>query len=515
MTLRQRLSGDLGVWIGSFLLVFALAGAWALASPYASAPDEPAHSVRAYAVAHGQFFADHTSDPAYVGGTVRAPHYLADTNPACFAFHPETTADCEPFGVGGGTVEAGTTAARSPVYYYFVIGLPTLIASGGKAIMLMRLWQAALCAALVASALVSARRRDLHRWLPIGVLLAATPMCFYLFGVVNPSGLEIAGAIGVWASGLALVRSESFDRRVFLRFVIAAVVVAGTRQLGPLMLLVIAGLLCLVAGWTKVRELLRHRDVWIGAAVVGCVAVLLAGWVVTQHTFQTSQSGVPPPTISDGEMWRGEITRMLSLFVQAIGRFGWLDTAAPEIVTIGFFVLLGTIVLVSLSLARRRIGSAILALIGVVLVLPILIEVPNFRVSSFAWQGRYNLPLIVGIPLLAAFGLIERDVPRPSLRSLGVIVGGLLLAAAQFFAFAQTLRRYSVGQDGAVFFWAHARWNPTVPSVLLLIGFAIVIPLWIVFILSLSADAAGPLPTSASVEESIDSADPRGMVGTT
>ncbi len=481
MNLTNRLATDRGVWIGSFLLVFVMSACWALASPYNAVPDEPAHAMRAWSVVHGQIFASRTNDPEVVGGIVKVPPFYAHTDPACFAFQPERTADCQAIGLGGGTVDAATTAARAPIYVYAVVGLPTLFLSGGDGYMAMRLWQAALCAALLASACVSARRRWSGQWMPVGVIVAVTPMVLYLAGAINPSGLEIAAAIGVWVSGLALVAEEEIDRRVLLRFVIAAAVVAGCRQLGPLILLLIVAALCAVGGLDSIRRLLRSRQVQRGAVAVGLVAVMMVGWVMTQHTFATSNNGVVPPTISDSEMWKTEVWRIGYLFRQGIGWFGWLDSPSPAVTYLAWILALGTLLVVGLSLAQRRIGLTILALIAVIIVLPLLIEVPNFRVSSFAWQGRYTLPLLVGVPLLCAHGLARARVARPSGTSLGMLLVAGLLWVGSVLAFAQTLRRFSVGANGGLFFWRDPVWSPTVPILVLLVVLVCTAGAWLWF----------------------------------
>ena len=496
MSLSERLATARGIWISSFLIVFLMSACWALAAPYNAVPDEPAHAMRAWSVAHGQVFASRTSDPDVVGGVVDVPPFYARTDPACFAFQPDRTAECQTIGLGGGTVEGATTAARAPVYVYAVVGLPTLLLSGGDGYMAMRLWQAALCAALIASACVSARRRWSGGWLPVGLIVAVTPMVLYLAGAINPSGLEIAAAIGVWVSGLVLISEEELDRRVLLRFVIAAAVVAGCRQLGPLMVLLIVAALAAVGGMGSIRRLLSSRQVQLGAAAVGLMAILMVGWVITQRTFTTSNNGVVPPTISDAEMWKTEISRIGYLFRQAVGWFGWLDSPAPAMTYLAWILAMGTLLIVSLSLSARRIAITIGALIAVIIVLPLLIEVPNFRTSSFAWQGRYNLPLLVGVPLLAAHGLARARIPRPARTSPGLLVVLALLWCGSVLAFAQTLRRFSVGADGGLIFWRDPVWSPTVPIQLLLVVLGVAVGAWLWFMTSrdISENSRGVRP---------------------
>lgn len=506
MNLRRLLDTDRGVWIASFLLIFIMSSCWALSSPFNAAPDEPAHALRAWSVAHGQIFASRTDDPDVLGGIVEVPPFYARTDPACFAFQPDRTAECQSIGLGSGTVEASTSAARAPVYVYAVVGLPTLVFGDGDGYMAMRLWQAALCAALLASACVSARRRWSRSWMPIGMVVAVTPMSLYLAGAINPSGIEIAAAIGLWVSGLVLVAEDRIDRRNLVRFVVAAAVVAGCRQLGPLMALLIVAALCAVGGMGSVRRLLSDRGVRLGAAMVSIVAVAMVGWVLTQNTFATANNGVAPPTISDAEMWRTEVWRVWYLFRQAIGWFGWLDTPAPTITYVAWIMAMGTMVVVGLSLMQRRISATVLLLIAVIVVLPLMIEVPNFRVSSFAWQGRYTLPLLVGVPLLCAFGLARGGLPRPSGTAPGIILTGLLLWMGTLGAFAQAMRRFTVGADAGLMFWRDPLWSPSAPIVMLLVVFAMAAASWIWFSMRTTPSEASAV--SAGAANTADAGDP-------
>ena len=99
---------------------------------------------------------------------------------------------------------------------------------------------------------------------------------------------------------------------------------------------------------------------------------------------------------------------------------------------------------------------------------------------TLAWQGRYNLPLLVGVPLLAAHGLARARITRPSRSSPGLLLVMVLLWCGSVLAFAQTLRRFSVGADGALVFWRDPVWSPTVPIpvLLVLLGAAVAVWLW-------------------------------------
>jgi hypothetical protein len=89
---------------------------------------------------------------------------------------------------------------------------------------------------------------------------------------------------------------------------------------------------------------------------------------------------------------------------------------------------------------------------------------------GYGWQGRYTLPLAVGIPIVATSGLGIGRLRADGLRRLlRAVVAALVVA--QVLAFAQTLRRYAVGSDGTLLFFKDPKWNPPVPGGLVLLAF--------------------------------------------
>ncbi|HZJ25706.1 MAG TPA: DUF2142 domain-containing protein [Acidimicrobiia bacterium] len=134
---------------------------------------------------------------------VDGPRWPALLDPVCFIAHPNVTPYCvvEPVVAPSGSFLI-YMGAYSP-WYFLIEGVPTLALSGKPVVYLMRFMSAAMCAALIASALVSAQR--LGRWAVVGTMFALTPMVFYLGGAVNPNGVEITSAIAIWSSVAALV----------------------------------------------------------------------------------------------------------------------------------------------------------------------------------------------------------------------------------------------------------------------------------------------------------------------
>jgi hypothetical protein len=181
-------------WAVPAALMFVVAACWAIGTPRFSAPDEHDHVLKSAATARLQTgvgevpegFPDQYS-------LVRVPESLTLALHGCFAFYPDIPAGCQTFlGDTGREVEWPSSAARYPPLFYVLPGLPSLVDTSARSIWWMRLVAAATAAAVAAVAVVLLRRLPRPTLVLAGLLAALTPMALYSFGVVNPTGLEVA-----------------------------------------------------------------------------------------------------------------------------------------------------------------------------------------------------------------------------------------------------------------------------------------------------------------------------------
>ena len=250
-------------WTTSFALLFLLIEAWSLATPLMASPDEPAHAIKAAAVARGEFYgtpARATKQGPSSEVTVRVPENIAGLGalPGCYATHPNVPASCAPtLGASTREVNIATTAGRYEPLYYLIVGLPSLAWPSNTGIWLMRLVSGLLSALFLASAVESAAACKKRRLLVWGVAGAMTPMVLFMAGTINPNGLEASSAICLWTSGIALLAEQSVvaDRRLLARVGISAAVLVQVRGLSPLWLFIIAVALVVLAGRTQLVEL--------------------------------------------------------------------------------------------------------------------------------------------------------------------------------------------------------------------------------------------------------------------
>lgn len=477
-----------------FLLVWValsgIAGTWALSMPLYSGPDEPAHVIEAAGVVRGDALGPQVDQepPFSVVTVVEAPRYLANATelPGCFAFQPAVPASCEPaMATGDAGVELTTTAGHYPPLYYALVGTPTLVLDGARAVYAMRALSVLVGGFVLAVGMVMLRRTSMRRYAVPGGMVALTPMAFFLLGIINPSGLEVALGFTAWAA-LLPVALDPRPEGVRGRLVVGALslgLLVNVRASSPVWAIGI--LLVVVALMTRQRWSLVLRDrAWIAPVAIGTVGAAAAGaWLLVADPTR-SLGGVPVPDYvsNPGLVVRETSARTSGYLREMIGRFGWLDTS-PSFFTLAVWsMLVGFLVLLALALGSARHRLVLLALTTAVIVLPLLLQIPTAAKVGLAWQGRYTLPLAVGVVLLAALvvgAAIERhaiDLPGFG----GAVLGAVLVASV--VAFYWGLRRYTVGTDGP-FFTVGGSWAPPFGVVPVLVANLVLELLFVVLLL--------------------------------
>jgi len=470
MTTRRR-------WGVSFALLLGLTGLWLLATPPLAGPDEPSHLIRAASVVRGTLIGRSTATASTTEVVLPAPFADVGHDPRCFAFHPQVPASCTAAlerhrGVPRRVL---TSAGRYPPAYYVLVGLPSLVWQGIDADLPMRAVSVVLCCALLATAVTWATERSGP--MALGVAVSVTPMVLFLGVLVNPNGAEVAAALGAWV-GLTRLVLGPVSRRflVVLGIVLAALLVA--RPISVLF----AGLIALLVGAlgtpSRWRQLARRRGVrWVGLAVAG-VALLQVGWllVAQARAVQVSRHGASWATAFGKVFAPGHVG---SLAQELVGVFGWKDTPAPVLTQVVWVVAVVALVALALRFGTRRSRLVVIATLLLCVVVPGVAEALAYPRLGFWWQGRYTLPLAVGLPVVATAAL---QTPGPWLRRTCWVLGPLL-ALAQVAAFVKTLSRYTVGLGHGLGLRS-VSWHPPLPP-LVLIGLFVPLSLaWAAWLLT-------------------------------
>lgn len=485
------MSGD---WSMSRLRLFlllcgallAVVTAQNLGTPRNAGPDEPAHIVRGAGLVRGQVFGESYGDwldgntpldagPSDIANAdpgsdaVRVydvPWWVAQPSAACYARQPDVPAACSTIDDAAAASSSGrngalSTAAAYPIWGHILPGLATLVVTGSSALWLARLFHAAIPVVLIAATLahlLGGRRQAAAS----AVLVATTPMVLFLMAVVNPSGIAVAGAIAMWVAGDDLHRTgrhgspqQSWPWLFPAGF--AALVLP--RDDGLIWAALIVAVLALV--WRR-----NPIDVWRvlpnpTRIVLGAVSVMGAAWAVL-----TGGDLVPVDRPATGiEFAEIVVQRTGSHLREAVGVVGWLDTPLPESMYALWFFTAGLVVMIALVARayRRVVGSA--AALGLFVVVAWVLEIVQGRTAGLFWQGRYALPMLIGMVLVAGLS-VDAD------RKIGEVASaapGLLALVVWNVSFFQQLRRWGVGQSGSIRPWAWDTWDAPAPVVGLMI----------------------------------------------
>ncbi|CAB4882861.1 unannotated protein [freshwater metagenome] len=155
---------------------------------------------------------------------------------------------------------------------------------------------------------------------------------------------------------------------------------------------------------------------------------------------------------------------------QIVGVLGWLDTGLPY----GAYVLYGcftVMLLVGVALSRnKRLIVAAAALVAALAVVPVVVNVISAPTAGLIWQGRYSVPLFLGLGVLGMVGWGEyTDQPERTRCIVPVrVVACVCFAGAEILGFWQMLRRFTVGAHGKIWLTGSLPWQPSIAPMILI-----------------------------------------------
>jgi Predicted membrane protein (DUF2142) len=444
-----------------FFALLVVVVTWAVGVPQFGAPDEPAHIYKAYGTAHGELLGAPVS--AEFPSNLRefdGPDSLGPPSPSCYNGLPDVPASC----VSPISPHLISSAARYPPFYYGLVGLPVAASGESDSAFAYRLVSAVLCVALLALAMIVAKR-GLRTDVVALQLAVLTPMALFLMASVNPNAIEIAGFVAIWA---CLSRVVSDARLPIGLLILASWLSAAVVLMRPISIVWMAGTVVVAvvaASPQRRRELLSRR---VLAWAVGPTALALVGsWLWLLYSRMEIKDERLTNTLDLADALRRSVDDWGGYLRQTIGVLGWLDTTLPSFVYAAWFVALGLVAVIHLRSATRRTFVALVVLVAVWLALPLLINGFTNSRAGLTYQGRYSLPIFVGAAFLPMFNdRTKLRAPRLSQRTLvGAVLA--LVVVAEVGAFWEMLRRFTVGVDGKIVLTGDLPWTPSVTPMLL------------------------------------------------
>jgi hypothetical protein len=119
------------------------------------------------------------------------------------------------------------------------------------------------------------------------------------------------------------------------------------------------------------------------------------------------------------------------------------------------------VALVFVGGATRRTSVAFVALVLVWLALPLLINGFTNSRAGLTYQGRYGLPVLVGLAFMPLFNEHRLRLSADLQRRIVLVVGAIAVIG-EVAALWQMLRRYTVGADGKILLTGSLPWEPPI-----------------------------------------------------
>lgn len=455
------LSSDTRAGVRFFLPVFGIFSVlitlWILATPLMAYPDEPAHTVKAAAVARGQFFPSPGQSFGH-GVHVEVPSYIANVqSQMCFAFLKDKTADCAPeipFGDTSPTIGVTSAGLYNPLYYWLV-GLPSLVLDGSPAIYAMRIVSGLLSAAAYAAGFTALSRLRRPQWPLIAAVAATTPMVLFLASGINPNSLEVAAAMAAFCGLVSILDNSNQLHRArpgILTVGLAAITLANTRNVSLLWLLCGGVTAFMFYKRAHIAQIFRNKLVLIVCSITAVGLALGIAWNFLMLRAPAA-AGEAPAGISNfnGEVrpYNAFLTMMDRTFdyvSQYIGVAGWLDTPMPQGVYMFWNMVLIALMLLVFTVRPYRAQVGFWVALALLVAVPAFVQAAIVNVSGMIWQGRYSLPIFIIATISAGLTLRFKKLARnvPSHQRIGRVLI-IAMCVAHVYGFLYALRRYVVG----------------------------------------------------------------------
>ncbi len=432
---RKRVPGVL------LLLTFVISQVgFCLAVPAFRGIDEFDHAFRASSVAHGQWWAGAREPEDGRGYLVSVDAGIATAAfEACddltYTGPDNCTAVTEPD--AGGLVDIASAAATYNPAWYVVTGLASRAFSGDEALYAMRITSMILADLLLLGALSLARSARNPMWMMGAIAIASTPILLYSSTVAAPNGTTYAAGILLWMSLLLLAERQPEGPGIWLGIATSAATIMLTHSTGvmfvPLIALCAAPLLWSRrhALWTEHRRPLLITTSSVAVIGLACVTWILAAGTNDPRDAEATLGAMPLKTALIGPvLW----------FLQAIATLAFRNEPAPTAAYILGATAVASLVILGFHRAERRRRLAMLLIVVISIAVPIVLTWLAYSTQGAAWQGRYGLPLTVGLLLLGAQALGQTTAAADLSSMVGTLVVAMVGAhAITIGAVAQSL----------------------------------------------------------------------------
>ncbi len=230
----------------------------------------------------------------------------------------------------------------------------------------------------------------------------------------------MAAGLCLWTALLGLGTGEPDlrrERRLLAAAALGVVLLAGLRSLGPV--LVVLVLVCVVAlrGFRPLLEVVGRHRLLVGTTVLLAVATTAGVFLWNQGNVAFEHGALN----DDVDPSWTQALRWPTWILSSIGAFPYRDQPAP--LAVHALVLLVMVALLVLAV-RRGDGTerrAVVLATVMCLAVPSVLVALTLQERGGVWQGRYLLPFMVGVVVLAGLVLDRARWRGPTLVAVGML----------------------------------------------------------------------------------------------
>lgn len=397
---------------------------WAVALPAFRGPDEIEHVKRSSGVAAGEFLAP--------SGTVTVEDdVVAAQVDVCLRLHSDfdpticapVTGGSDGAQPGASSVPMRSAAARYNPVWYVLVAPASWLLEGSATVWGIRATGALASALLLGWALSLHRPSCASQRSDTAMMLCVTPAVAFASIVAAPNGLHFAASLLFW---VALLSADA-GRRPTWALCVGGAVMSLTHTLGFFWILCAMVVLVSLRGGAHLRQLGRDlvKSPVALTMLVAAQAFAILWIAISRPNDPTGDGDVLAestkeiPALAHGLVWVMQLVGTMPF------RFGLLWPVVYVLWVLAFAVWWW----LSLRRADAHEKRAMVTIVTMAVAIPTVVTLLTFENHGYAWQGRYELPLLFGLPLIA--GAVTTSVPPRRRWSSGYILFlGLAMALA-------------------------------------------------------------------------------------
>lgn len=424
------------------IFAFLGLGAWALASPVGSAPDDDFHLASVWCAWGDRDGLCATGEDE---GVKVVPQQLV-LAAHCYAFQPDQSAACVPTEDTTLATTRVNSSANYPPIFYTVTGA---FASKNidASVIGIRLFNSAIFVGAVIAVLALLRpgQRGPLIWTSV---IALVPVGVFFIASANPSSWAVLSGLTVWVALTGYFTARRRPPRIALGVLAAVLGVMGAGSRSDAAVYVaFAALAAAILSYRRGRDWMKLAILPLALVLLGAYFFLTSGqtsWAVVAGAEQIIESGG-----ADGSSLALLISNFIMLPFLWSGNLGtwglgWLDTVMPPPVWIVMIGVYAAIVFWGVRVMGRRkalvLALALLALIA----MPLYVLHGQQAAVGTEVQPRYLLPLLLVFTGVALAGFSRDDLGLSRLQGFIVLFG---VSAANALALHTNMQRYITGLD--------------------------------------------------------------------